>query len=73
MEETLQEGIEKGIYEIMLEQHPTLVEAVAELIMEGESPDKIEREMRNRGPFGRGDIQTVRNVRHVANYLKAQS
>lgn len=62
---TLEEMTDQVVYEAMLEERPSLVEAVADLVRGAQSPAAIERRMRRRF----GDIQMVRNVRHIAEYL----
>lgn len=65
MDKSLEEMTDEVIYRAMLAERPTLVRAVADLVAQGQSPARIEAEMKRRY----GDIQLVRNVWHVARYL----
>jgi hypothetical protein len=55
------------IYEAMLAERPNLVGGIALLLESGQTPGQIKAEMKRRF----GDIQMVRNVRHVAEHLAA--
>jgi hypothetical protein len=68
MDKTLELMTDAAIYRAMLDERPSLVEAIAGLLAHGQAPAEIERIMRSKF----GDVQMVRNVGHVANYLTAQ-
>ena len=68
MEQTLEQMTDQVIYEVMLEERPALVQAVAGALKLGQTPAQIERTMRQRS----GNIQMVRNVRHIAEHLARQ-
>lgn len=54
-----------AVYKAMLAEEPSLVATVAVLIKTGKTPAEIEGTMRQRI----GNIQMVRNVRHVAEHI----
>lgn len=68
MDKSIGPVVDEAIYDAMLIERPSLVKAIAYLIAHGESPAAIERQMRQKF----GNVQMVRNVYHVANYLTAK-
>lgn len=56
---------DEAVYKAMQKETPALVESITILLRAGETPVNIERRLRR--TFG--DVQMVRNARHVADYL----
>lgn len=54
-----------AVYNAMSAEQPSLVATVSVLVRTGRTPAEIERAMRQRF----GNIQMIRNVRHVAEHL----
>lgn len=62
----LEIAVDTAVYEAMLKTQPTFVAAIRDLLAAGQTPTQIERQMRRRF----GNIQAVRNVRHVADHIQ---
>jgi hypothetical protein len=60
-----EEWVDAEVFEALRCRRPRLVDAVSDLLAMGQSPAQIERYLRRKY----GNVEIVRQVRHVADHL----